>query len=194
MTAIATSRIVAEFYQDIDFPDDWADKPAFITVGMARDRVFSTIILLDFNMQPLAACWQVANREERFVRIRFDEGTEGDLLDGLDGDLRDQSRKVGTPDLFATMLWEPDELNANQGIRLHLPETAPFGMPTEWGWNVSTREIVSKASELLLIARRSTNDLSLAVPESTKEMHQDAGEDEGETFVVLPVNQSRGCK
>ena len=194
MTAIAVARVAAEFYRGIDFPDDWADKPAFITVGMARERVFSTIILLDANTHPLAACWQVENREERFVRIRFDEGTEDDLLDQLNDDLRDQSLKAGAPDLFATMLWEPDRLNADQGIRLHLPETAPFGMPTEWGWNVSTREIVSKASELLLIARDSTNGLSLAVPKSAEDMHQDAGEDEGETFVVLPVNQSRGNK
>lgn len=186
MTAIVTSRVVAEFYQGIDFPDDWADKPAFITAGMARERVFAAIILLDANTQPLAACWQIENREERFVRIRFDEGVEDDLLDGLDDDLRDQSRKAGAPDLFATMSWEPDELNADQGIRLHLPETPPHGIPTEWGWNVSTREIVSKAPELLLITRQSTDGLSLSVPKSAEEMHQNAGEDEGETFVVLP--------
>src|SRR5690348_14843162 len=164
MAAVVASQIVAEFYRGIDFPDDWANKPAFITAGMARERIFSAIVLLDANTQPLAACWQAADQDERFVRIRFDEGAEDDLLDDFDDDLREQSAKVGAPDLFATLLWEPDALRPDQGMEIHPARSSPFGIRDEWGWNVATREIVSKASDLLLVTREVTTDLSLAVP------------------------------
>jgi hypothetical protein len=189
MAATAVSRIIAEFYRGIEFPDDWADKPAFITAGLARERVFSCIVLLDANTQPLAASWQAAEHDERFVRIRFDEGAEDDLLDDFDDDLREQSSKVGTPDLFATMLWEPDALRPDQGVEIHPARSSPFGYRDEWGWNIATREIVARASDLLLVTREVTPGLSLAVPANAEEMHQETIEDDGDTFVILPAKR-----
>lgn len=187
MAATVASRIVAEFYRGIDFPDDWANKPAFITTGLARERVFSCVVLLDSDTQPLAACWQAEDHDERFVRIRFDEGTEDDLLDGLYGDLQQQSAKIGTRDLFATMLWEPDALRPDQGLEIHPARRSPFGVRNEWGWNVATREIVARASDLLLVTREVTTDLSLAVPADADEMHKEGFDGDCNTFVVLPA-------
>lgn len=187
MAATVASRIVAEFYCGVDFPDDWASKPAFITTGMARERVFSAIVLLDANTQPLAACWQAANHDERFVRIRFDEGTEDDLLDELDDALREQSSRIGAPDLLATLLWEPDALRPDQGSEIHPARGSPFGIRNEWGWNIATREIVSRANDLLLVTREVTTNLSLSVPASAEEMHQEVINGDGDAVVVLPA-------
>ena len=189
MAAIVASRIIVELYQGITFPDDWANKPAFITAGLARQRVCSCIVLLDANTQPLAACWQVADHDERFVRIRFDEGAEDDLLDDFDNDLREQSSRVGDPDLFATMVWEPDALRPDQAIEIHPARSSPFGLRDEWGWNVATREIVSHASDLLLVTREVSSKLSLAVPSTAEEMHQEDVAGDGDTFVILPAKR-----
>ena len=158
MAAVATSRVVAEFYHGIDFPTDWATHPTnFIGVGLARDCVFSVTVLLDTNDQPLAACWQVIGEDEQFVRIRFDDGVEDDLLDGLNDEMAKQSEQVtGRSDLFATMLWEPESLRSDQGIDVHPPRYGSFFDPIveAWGWNVATRELVARASDLLLVTRQ----------------------------------------
>ena len=191
MSAIVTSRIVAEFYHGVDFPDDWANKPAFITAGMARECIFSAIVLLDSNVQPLAACWRAVNHGEQFVRIRFDEGAEDDLLDGFDDDLREQSSKTGIPDLFATLLWDPDVLRPDQGMEIHPARHSPFGSIDEWGWNLATHEIVSRASDLLVVSREITSGLSLAVPANTEEVHQEAIGGDSDTSVILPATSKR---
>jgi hypothetical protein len=81
MAAIATNRVVAEFYRGVDFPSEWAEHPTHsIGVGLARNRVFSAIILLNASDQPLAACWQAGDGNEQFVHIRFDTGVEDNLL------------------------------------------------------------------------------------------------------------------
>lgn len=73
MTTIATNRVFAEFYQGIDLPADWAERPTHsINVGFARNRVFAIAALLDASNPPLAACWQATGEDEQFVRIRFD--------------------------------------------------------------------------------------------------------------------------
>lgn len=198
MAAVATNRVVAEFYRGIDFPTDWATHPTnFIGVGLARDRVFSVTVLLDTDDQPLAACWQVAGQDEQFVRIRFDDGVEDDLLDGLNDEMAKQSEQVtGHSDLFATMLWEPESLRSDQGIDVHPPRYGPFFDPIaeERGWNVATRELVAKASELLLVTRQNTTGLSLPVPSNAGGIHRDVADNEGDTFVVLPATQSRDRK
>lgn len=191
MAAVATNRVVAEFYQGIDFPSDWAERPTdFIGVGLARDRVFSVTVLLDENDQPLAACWQAAGENEQFVRIRFDDGVEDDLLDGLNDEMATKSEQVtGHSDLFATMLWEPGGLRPDQGIDVHPPRYGRFFDPIaeEQGWNIATRELVARASDLLLVTRQNGTGLSLPVPANAEEMHRDMGDDSGNTFVVLPT-------
>lgn len=191
MAAVATNRVIAEFYHGIDFPPDWAGHPTnFIGVGLARDRVFSVTVPLDAQDNPLAACWQAARKAEKFVRIRFDDGVEDDLLDGLNDAMATKSEQVaGHSDLFATMLWEPESLRPDQGIDVHPPRHGSFFDPIaeERGWNVATRELVAQASNLLLITRQNTTGLSLPVPSNTAEMHLEADGGDGATFVVLPV-------
>lgn len=192
MAAVATNRVIAEFYHGIDFPPGWAGHPTnFIGVGLARERVFSVTVLLDARDNPLAACWQAAGEAEKFVRIRFDDGIEDDLLDELDDDLADQSHNAtGQANLFATMLWEPQSLRADQGIDVHPPRHGSFFDPIaeERGWNVATRELVAKASNVLLVTRRNTTGLALPVPADTDAIHRDVGDDDdGTSYVVLPA-------
>lgn len=195
MAAIATNRVVAEFYHGIDFPNDWTTHPTnFIGVGLARDRVFSVIVMLDTNDQPLAACWQAEGGNEQFVRIRFDDGVEDDLLDGLNDEMATKSEQVtGHPDLFATMLWEPESLQPDRGTDVHPPRYGPFFDPIaeEQGWNVATGELVAKASDLLLVTRKNSTGLSLPMPTNAEEMHRDVSDGDGDTFVVLPTIQTR---
>lgn len=195
MAAVATNRVVAEFYQGIDFPFDWAEHPTkSIGVGFARNRVLSVAILLDASDHPLAACWQAAGKNEQFVRIRFDDGVENDLLDGFNDDLANQSnRSTGQADLFATMFWEPKGLRPDQGIDVHPPRYGSFFDPLaeERGWNVATGELVASASHLLLVTRQNATGLSLPVPANAEEMHRDTGDASSHTFVVLPATSAR---
>lgn len=197
MAAVATNRVVAEFYQGIDFPSGWAVRPTrFIGVGLARKLVLSVAVLLDAREQPLAACWQAAGEDEQFVRIRFEDGVEEDLLDGLNDAMAKKSERVtGHSDLFATMLWEPKRLRPDQGVDVHPPRYGSFFDPIaeEKGWNIPTRELIARASELLFVARQNASGLSLPVPASAEEMHQDIG-DGDDCFVVLPANGARARK
>lgn len=196
MAAVATNRVVADFYQGIDFPSDWAEHPTrSISVGLAENLVLSVVVLLDADDHPLAACWQAAGGNEQFVRIRFDDGVEEDLLDGLDDAMATRSEQAtGRSDLFATMLWDPESLRPDQGIEVRPPRHGRFFDPIaeERGWNVATRELVARASELLLVTRQNTTGLSLAVPANAEEMHRDIGDGSGHTFVVLPATRARG--
>lgn len=191
MAAVATNRVVAEFYHGIDFPSDWAEHPTgFIGVGLARKRVYSVAVLLDASDRPLAACWQAEGENEQFVRIRFDDGVEDDLLDGLNDEMATKSEQVtGHSGLFATMLWEPESLQPEQGIDVHPPRTGSFFDPIaeERGWSVATRELVARASDLLLVTRQNATGLSLPVPANAEAIHRDMGDGNGRTFVVLPA-------
>jgi hypothetical protein len=143
----------------------------------------------------LAACWQAAGGNEQFVRIRFDDGVEEDLLDGLDDEMAERSKQVtGHSDLFATMLWDPESLRPDQGISVHPPRRGRFFDPIaeERGWSVATHELVARASDLVLVTRQNTTRLSLPVPANAEEMHRDMGEGSGHTFVVLPATRARG--
>ena len=195
MAAVATNRVVAEFYQGIDFPSDWAEHPTHsIGAGLARNLVLSVVVLLDTSDQPLAACWQAAGENEQFVRIRFDDGVEEDLLDTLNDEMATKSEQVtGHSDLFATMLWDPESLRPDQGVDVHPPRHGPFFDPiaAERGWNIATRELVARASDLLLVTRQDATGLSLQVPASAEEMHRDMGDRSGHTFVVLPAISAR---
>jgi hypothetical protein len=194
MAAVATNRVVAEFYQGIDFPSDWAGHPTnFIGVGLARNRVLSVAVLLDANDQPLAACWQAAGENEQFVRIRFDDGVEEDLLDDLNDAMATKSEQVtGHSDLFATMLWEPESLRPDQGVDVRPPPYGRFFDPIaeERGWSVATGELVARASDLLLVTRQNATGLSLPVPANAEEMHRDMIDDNSHTFVVLPATRA----
>lgn len=190
--AVVTNRVVAEFYQGIDFPAGWAEHPTrSINVGFARKRVFAVVVLLDASDQPLAACWQAAGEDEQFVCTQFDSDTRDDLLDGLNDAMSAQSRRAtGHADLFATLLWEPKGLRPDQGIDVHPPRTGSFFDPLAEarGWNVATRELVAHAPGLLLVTRQHATGLSLPVPANADEMHRDIGDGNSATFVVLPAS------
>lgn len=194
MTAIATNRVVVDFYHGIDFPFGWADHPTrSIGVGLAGNQVLSVIVLLDAHDQPLAACWQAAGADEQFVRTRFDDRVEDELLDGLNDQMAAKSERItGHPDLFATMLWEPKSLRADQGTDIHPPRTGSFFDPIaeERGWNVDTHELVAKAAKLLLVRRQNTAGLALPVPSNAAEMHPEPDDGDRATFVVLPAVES----
>lgn len=191
MPDVATARVVAEFYRGIDFPPDWADNPtATITAGLAHERMASVIVLINKDEQPLAACWQLDGCDEKFVRIGADGAAPDNLLAGLDDDLAYQSRRdTGHADLYATLLWEPESLQPDQGIDVRPPPSGSWFDPNayERGWSVATGELVAKASNLLLVTRKNTTGLSLPVPANAAEMHQDVGDDGGTTIVVLPT-------
>jgi hypothetical protein len=194
MAAIATNRVVAEFYQGIDFPPGWAEHPTrSIGVGLARNRVLSVAVLLDASDQPLAACWQAAGEDEQFVRIRFDDGAEDDLLDGLNDEMATKSEQfTGHSDLFATMLWEPESLRPDQGVDVRPPPYGRFFDPIaeERGWSNATGELVARASDLLLVTRQNANGLSLPVPANAEEMHRNMGDDGHHAVVVLPATSA----
>lgn len=193
MAAVATNRVVAEFYLGIDFPSDWGVHPTrSIGVGLAKKRVFSVVVLLDANDHPLAACWQADSSNEQFVRIRSDDRVEDDLLDGLNGEMAAKSERVtGHSGLFATMLWQPKGLQPDQGIDVHTPRLGSFFDPIDdvlgWNWNVAPSKLVARASDLLLVTRRNATGLSLPVPASAAEMRRDLANGRGSTFVVLPA-------
>lgn len=172
MPATVASRVIAEFYRGLDLPADWADKPSDISVALAREHIISVMVMLDANMQPLAACWRSGEGEEQFVRIRFDEGSESDLLDRLDDDLEHESLRVGVSDLLATMLWEPMEIRPDQGDCIHKIVFAQGNLSRITGWSDATRDIAAAAPNLLLMERRVEERLALSVPNDAKEMHE----------------------
>jgi len=102
-TPIVTSRVVAEIYRGIDFPPDWIGKPDVLNLGMARDLLVSVAAMFDSDLQPVALCWRIDGREERFVHIRPNGPADSSPLDELHRDLADESVRLGSTDLLATI-------------------------------------------------------------------------------------------
>ena len=192
MAAVATNRVVAEFYRGIDFPPDWTDKPTtMITAGLAHERAASVIVLLDAGGRPLAACWQLGGCNEKFVRVDPEGGNQDDLLSGLNDDLAHQSRRdTGHTDLYATLLWEPDGVPVTQGTVVHRIVFTRGRYFSSWGWNVASRELVAKAPGLLLVTRRNSTGLALPVPTDADAIRREVGDDDETTYVVLPAPPS----
>lgn len=171
MAAIVASRVIAEIYRGLDLPADWADKPTDISIALAREHIISVMVMLDAKAQPLAACWRVGEGEEQFIRIRFDEGIEPDLLDRLDDDLTRESLRLGVSDLLATMLWDPTEIRPEQGDCIHKIVFAWGRLSAITGWSDATRDIAAAAPNLVLMERKTEDGLALPVPADAKEMH-----------------------
>ncbi|HVX05447.1 MAG TPA: hypothetical protein VHA71_10080 [Rhodanobacteraceae bacterium] len=158
--------MVADFYQGLDLPPDWADKPTDLGVGLAHQRLMSVMVALDAEEQPLAACWQIDGNEEQFARAASGDGTEYDVLAGLDDDLASESRRLGAEDLLDTLLWDPAELRPDQGEYVREVQFVR-GTPhyqSMMGWNEATRTIVAEAPGLLLMRREVQDGLALSVP------------------------------
>ncbi|GLQ47820.1 hypothetical protein GCM10007862_28710 [Dyella lipolytica] len=188
MTAVATSRVVAEIYRGIDFPSDWISKPETIGVGMTRDVLLSVVVLFDEKLELLAACWRVENGDEKFVRRCVGEAGQKDLLADFDRVLSEESLRVGAPDLFATLVWAPTDLRPDQGKKINKLVVQSGRSASITGWNMAPPLIVANAGNLLLMTRRADNGLDLPVPESAGEMIASLSEEVPQLMIVLPGN------
>lgn len=186
MTAVVASCVIAEFYRGLELPADWADKPTDISTALAREHIISVMVMLDANTQPLAACWRVGEGEEQFVRIRFDDGDEPDLLDRLDDDLEHESLGVGVSDLLATMLWEPTEIRPDQGDCIHKIIFDWRFQHSGSGWSDATQDIAAAAANLVLMKRKVEEGLALPVPNNAQEMHAIETSGEAVLYLVKP--------
>jgi hypothetical protein len=183
--ATVASRVVAEIYEGIDFPSGWADTPDDINLGMARNLLVSVAAMLDGDLKPIALCWRVDGREERFMHAQPTDPGDSSLLDELNRDLETASFRFGATDLLATMLWAPDELRPDQGQPVEMITFAKGRASAITGWNVATRTLVAKASGLLFMTHRVDQDLSFPGPASVEEMHQQIGSSDPRTLIVL---------
>ena len=181
---IVASRVVAEIYRGIEFPDDWIDKPDVLNLGMARDLLVSVAAMFDGDLKPIALCWRVEGRAERFVHARPNDPGGSSLLDELHRDLSDESLQLGPADLLATMLWAPDELRPEQGRPVHrIVFSARGGIA---GWNIPARSLVAKAGDLLFITRRTDEGLAFPMPTDTEEMHRRLGLGDPKVLILMP--------
>jgi len=185
---IVTSRVVAEIYRGIEFPPDWVDKPDMLNLGMARDRLVSVAAMFDRDLTPIALCWCMDGREERFVYARSTDSADSSLLDDLHRDLADESLRLGPADLLATMLWAPDELRPEQGRRVQqivIVRTQP-GVRSGTGWNIPAPKLVANAGNLLFMTRRADDGLALPMPTTIENMHRMLGSGDPTSLIVMP--------
>ncbi len=181
-----SSRVVAEIHRGIDFPIGWADRPDVIGRGMARDLLVSVAAMFDAELNPLALCWTAPGREERFVHARPDGSDSDSLPDQLHRDLADESGRIGTDDLLATMLWTPDEIRPDQGKTVHRIIFSRGRTGGTSGWNVASRSLVAASGNLLFMTHRIDENLVLPIPTSIEAMHRNLGDGEPRILIVLP--------
>lgn len=181
-----TSRVVAEIYRGIDFPVGWADKPDVINIGMARDLLISVAAMFDADRTPLAVCWQIDSREERFAYAQPSDPDGSSPLDELHRDLGDESSRLGAADLLATMVWTPDEVRPDQGQSVEKVTFVQGRYGGTRGWNVATRTLVASAGNLLFQRHRIDQNLAFPMPTTIENMHQQMGNGDSQSTIVLP--------
>lgn len=183
-TPVVASRVVAEIYRGIEFPPNWIDKPRVPNLGMTKKLLVSVAAMFDSNSRPLALCWRIDGREERFVHIGSQDPADNSLLDDLQRDLSEESRRLGgADDLLATMLWAPDDVRPGQGVPLR---PISFGWRMGWGWNIPLRSMIAHADSLLFMTRCADDGLALPLPTTVAGMHRDFGATEPTTMLVMP--------
>jgi hypothetical protein len=187
-TPTVTSRVVAEIYRGIEFPPDWIDKPDVLNLGMARDLLVSVAAMFDSDLQPIALCWHIDGREERFVHVRPNDPADSSLLDELHRDLADESLRLGSTDLLATMLWAPDELRPEQGkpVQQIVFTRGRGGYQSMTGWNIPVRTLIAKADNLLFMTRRADDGLKFPMPTTVDDMHRKLGSGDPRSLVIMP--------
>jgi hypothetical protein len=186
MTAAVASRVVVEIYRGIDFPGGWADREQPLDIGMARDLVVSVAAMFDAGSRPVALCWQIDGRAEKFIHARPQDGGDTSLLDELNSDLTPESLRFGASDLLATLMWAPDKLRADQGEWAH---RIVFGRGQYYyitGWDIAPRTLVAKAGNLLVMTRRIDDGLALPMPTCAEDMHRHMGTSDPRVLMVLP--------
>lgn len=182
---VVASRLVFEVRRGMEFPPGWAENGQPLNVGMARELVASVAVMFDDARRPLAACWQVAGGAEAFLRAGDGAGA-GLPLDDLARDMEGESRRLGAPDLLATLLWSPDELRPDQGQWAHRIVFGRGRYESIVGWNIPPRTLVARAASLLVISRRVDDDLGLPVPATLQDMHGQLGDSDPRLLLVLP--------
>ncbi len=186
MASAVASRVVVEIYRGIDFPGGWANREDPLNIGMARDLVVSVAAMFDAASRPVALCWQIDGRAEKFVHARPQDGDDTSLLDELNSDLAMESLRFGASGLLATLMWAPDKLRTDQGAWAH---KIVFGRGQYYymsGWNIAPRTLVAKAANLLVLTRRIDNGLALPMPTSAQDMHRHLGSSDPGVLIVLP--------
>lgn len=188
---VVDSRVVFEIRRGIDFPPNWAEREQALDVGMAREPIVSAAVMFDQAQQPLALCWQVGSGKEHFVHIGGDDNA-GVPLEPLMRDLEEESRRYGSADLFATLLWAPDDLRPDQGQWAHRVVFGRGRLSGITGWNIPPRTLVARAANLLVVSRRVDNDLALPVPADLEQMHGQLGQGDPRVLLVLPGRSDAG--
>ena len=181
-------RVVAEIYRGIDFPDDWVTHSTNITEVMGRELVISVIALLDAERQPVAVCWQTADRDEQFARSRFDDSVDTSVLDDLERDMAMLAQHIGLPEgLLSTLLWEPQMVPRSQAKPIEKMVFARGKYSATMEWNTAPREIYANAADLLLMVRNIDEGLAEPLPATVNEMHTVLEVEGAEIFLMLPV-------
>ena len=155
---------------------------------MARDLLVSVAAMFDGDLKPIALCWRIDGRDERFVHAQPNDPDGSSLLDELHRDLADESLRLGPADLLATMLWAPDELRSDQGQSVHQIVFARGqpGYRSMTGWNIAARTLIAKAGDLLFMTRRADDGLTFPMPTDIEEMHRRLGSGDQKILVVMP--------
>lgn len=192
-TPTVTSRVVAEIYRGIEFPADWVDKPDVLNLGMARDLLVSVAAMFDGELKPIALCWRIDGREERFVHAQPSDPDGSSLLEELHRDLADESLRLGPADVLATMLWAPDELRSEQGQPVHQIVFARGrpGYSSMTGWNIAARTLVAQAGNLLFMTRHADDGLVFPMPTDIEEMQRRLGSGDSKIMIVMPGGVAR---
>lgn len=185
-----TSRIVAEIHRGIDLPAGWADRPDMLNIGMTLDTLFSVAAMFDAKNQPVALCWCIGGGEERFVCADSNASHGTSLVDALNDDLARESRRIGTEDLFGTLVWAPDDFRPDQGQVVRRTDFSPDfpGLPRHpiYTWNIPPATMVAKAAQLLMLTRAVDESLAFPMPTSLEAMHRHMGKSDPQILAVLP--------
>lgn len=182
------TRVVAEIYRGIDFPEDWVAHSATITSAMGRQLLVCVMALLDEEHQAVAVCWQVPGNDEQFARCRFDDGADPGVLDSLERDLAALAQSLNLPaGLLNTFLWEPRQLPRSEALPIYRQQFSSGRYSVSYEWNTRARDIMANASDLIVMARSIDDGLAEAMPLTLGDMQDTCGVNLAETFLMLPV-------
>lgn len=184
------TRVVAEIFRGIDFPENWVAHSTDITAAMGKQLLVCIMALLDGEGQAVAVCWQIPDHEEQFARCRFDDSADPGVLDSLERDLAGLALPLGiTAELLTTFLWEPRQLPRSQAMPIYKREFSRGKYAVQYEWNTPERDIHANANDLIVMVRSIEDGLAEPLPITLGDMQglPDPDPDRVETFLMLPV-------
>lgn len=182
------TRVVAEIYRGVDFPEGWLAHSTDITAAMGKQLLFSVMALLDAESQAVAACWQIPDHEEQFARCRFDDSVDPGVLDCLERDLGMVAQPLGiTVELLTTFLWEPRQVPRSQAMPIYKREFSRGKYAVQYEWNTPERDIHASADNLIVMFRSIEDGLAEPLPGSLGDMQDTSDIENAQTFLMLPV-------